>query len=249
MLSYQHIYHAGNLADVHKHRILAQLLAVLTTKDRPLTYIETHAGRGLYDLMAPEAKKTGEAKHGIEALLRDAPLPASHPYAQALAAIHERHGPTVYPGSPAIARHLLRKQDVLHLFELHPQEVQHLKRAMKGPSIHIHPRDGYEGALALCPPQPLRGLALIDPSFEVKSEYETVVEFMQKLHSIWPQACIALWYPMLKNGLYQPMLERLLAHEWPITHHATQWSTPEETRGMFGSGMVLVNAPYGFVES
>ena len=108
MLSYQHLYHAGNLADVQKHALMAWMLDYLTQKDKPLSYIETHAGRGLYDLSAAEAVKTGEAEQGIGVLA--AALPKSHPYARALARIRADHGPNAYPGSPLIARTLLRSR-------------------------------------------------------------------------------------------------------------------------------------------
>lgn len=246
MLSYQHSYHAGNRADVHKHEILARLLAILTEKDRPLTYIETHAGRGIYDLTSAEAQKTGEATEGICALLQEAALPEAHPYMQALAATRLMHGPNSYPGSPAIARHMLRPQDVLHLCELHPQEVRYLRAAIKAKNIHIHHRNGYEVALALCPPTPLRGLALIDPSYEVKSEYEQAAQCAATLHQKWPQAVIVLWYPMLKAGLHQQMLTTLEAAALPMLHLPHQWCSPEEVRGMYGSGILIINPPYGF---
>lgn len=246
MLSYQHIYHAGNRADIHKHEVLSRLLVSLTAKDRPITYFETHAGRGLYDLSAPEAQKTGEAKAGIDALLAHAPLPDAHPYMQALAAVRNKHGAHAYPGSPAIARHLLRAQDVLHLCELHPQEVSHLRAAMKGRNVHIHHRDGYEAVMALCPPIPLRGLAMIDPSYEVKSEYEKAAQCAVVLHRAWPQGVIALWYPMLKAGLHEAMIEDLRKAELPLLHLPHQWCAPDEVRGMYGSGMLLINPPYDF---
>ena len=129
MLSYQHIYHAGNLADVHKHAMLASLLAYLARKDKPLSYIETHAGRGLYRLDAPEAMKTGEAAAGIG---RAAALfPADHPYRRILAAVRDRYGRAAYPGSPLVAALSLRSGDRMHLAELHPQEFAALGATMR----------------------------------------------------------------------------------------------------------------------
>ena len=111
MLSYQHIFHAGNLADVHKHALLAWTLDYLVAKDKPLTYIETHAGRGLYDLTAAEAEKTGEAAAGIAKA--EAWLPADHPYRRRLAEVRAHHGDMAYPGSPLIAATTLRSADVI----------------------------------------------------------------------------------------------------------------------------------------
>ncbi len=120
MLSYQHIYHAGNLADVQKHALLAVMLDYLTRKDKPLCYLETHAGRGLYDLSSEEAVKTGEAKAGIAAV-GDWFAP-DHPYRKALDQVQSLYGTQAYAGSPILAETLLRKIDKMHLAELHPQE-------------------------------------------------------------------------------------------------------------------------------
>ncbi|MEL6960479.1 MAG: 23S rRNA (adenine(2030)-N(6))-methyltransferase RlmJ, partial [Pseudomonadota bacterium] len=115
MLSYQHLYHAGNLADVHKHSALAWMLNYLTRKDKPLSYLETHAGRGLYDLASDEASKTGEAAAGIGAL---GDRFSNHPYGAVIAAVRAGNGASAYPGSPLIAAHLLRSDDQMHLAEL-----------------------------------------------------------------------------------------------------------------------------------
>src|SRR5690606_36590335 len=117
MLSYQHAYHAGNTADVHKHLHLALLLGTLTAKPRPLTYMETHAGRGLYDLASVEARKTAEADASITASLGAGRVPAG-PYLDVLRAVRARHGQAAYPGSPVIAAAMVRAADRLHLMEL-----------------------------------------------------------------------------------------------------------------------------------
>ena len=130
MLSYQHLFHAGNLADVQKHAALAWVLEYMTRKDKPLTYVETHGGRGLYDLTADEAVKTGEAAAGIEAV---ASWFEYTPYGDVLAACRAENGETAYPGSPWIASRLLRGDDILHIAELHPQEHAALKLSL----IHI----------------------------------------------------------------------------------------------------------------
>ena len=163
MLSYQHAYHAGNAADLHKHVALAALLALLTSKPRGISYLESHAGRALYDLAGAEARKTGEAEAGIGRLAG-----GEGPYWEALEAIRERFGAQAYPGSPMIAWHFLRDQDRMHLCELHPAETEALRRVLGGGGgVAIHRRDGHEGLHALVPPVPRRGLALIDPSYEV----------------------------------------------------------------------------------
>ena len=132
MLSYQHLYHAGNPADVQKHALLAVMLDYLTRKDKPLTYIETHAGRGLYDLAAPEALKTGEAAQGVGRL--EARFPADHAWRRLLDRVRDLKGQGAYPGSPFLAALALRPGDRIHLAELHPQEHAAL-------SYHLAPYD------------------------------------------------------------------------------------------------------------
>jgi 23S rRNA (adenine2030-N6)-methyltransferase len=145
MLSYQHGYHAGNMADVHKHGMLAWMLDYMIRKDKPLTYMETHAGRGLYDVTDDMALKTGEAAQGI-AIARKW-FAADHPYARALDKVAADHGPNAYPGSPLVAAHVLRPTDPLFLTELHPQEFGHLQVNMKPYSAICQHRDGWDAHL------------------------------------------------------------------------------------------------------
>lgn len=244
MLSYQHLYHAGNPADVHKHAILAAMLDYLTRKDKPLTYIETHAGRGLYDLSSPEARRTGEAEAGI-LRLQDR-FPPDHPYLRVLSEVRARHGQNAYPGSPLVAATMLRPQDRLHLAELHPREHTALTGAMKPFHADIRREDGLRMALALTPPEPRRGILLIDPSFEIKTEYETLPRLIARLHKRWNVGIIALWYPILKSGLHAPMLRALEQSDLPKTlRHEVRFPPVREGHGMIGSGMFIVNAPFG----
>jgi 23S rRNA (adenine2030-N6)-methyltransferase len=236
MLSYQHAYHAGGPADLHKHLVLAELLALLTRKARGISYMETHAGRGLYDLSAPEAQKTGEAAEGVEALtLPDCPLKT------ALDSTRNRFGPAAYPGSPLIAQTLLRNQDRLHLMELHPAEFGALRKALRNETTAVHKRDGYEGVLSLSPPKPRKGLVLVDPSYEVKAEYEQVADFTHKLIAKWPEATVMIWYPILPAGRHQELITAL---KLKFIRHEVSFDL-KDGEGMTGSGLVLVNAPYG----
>lgn len=238
MLSYQHAYHAGGPADLHKHIALAELIARLTTKARGLSYVETHAGRGAYDLAGPEAAKTGEAAQGI---VRLAPDPAT-PFGRALAVARARGGGTAYPGSPLVARSLLRPQDQLTLMELHPAEHRALAEALHGDGVAIHHRDGYEGVLALAPFRPRRGLVVVDPSYEVKSEYAEAAAFVRRLLAKWPEAAVLVWYPLLPAGRHADLLGGLS----PLSPLIDEVSfNPQPARGMTGSGLALVNAPYG----
>jgi len=231
MLSYQHGYHAGGPADLHKHRALAGVLSLLTQKARPLTYMETHAGRGLYDLTSAQATKTGEWRAGIGQAARD-----DHPYWTALDRVRAHFGEDAYPGSPLIAQALLREGDRCILMELHPAEYAALAEAI---DAEVHKRDGFEGVLALSPPKPRRGLVLIDPSYEVKTEYAATAEFVRALMPKWPEAVVMVWYPILPDRRHAAMVEALggLTHEVRFA--------PHKGRGMEGSGVVILNAPHG----
>lgn len=239
MLSYQHGYHAGCLSDVHKHSALSVILLHLSQKDEPVTYIETHAGRGAYDLTSKEAKKTGEAATGIVSV--EKLFKPDHPYLLALKRTRDHYGSNFYPGSPLIAVLTLRQSDSFHFMELHPQEFASLRNTLKSPHIHLYQQDGYEGALALSPPSPQRGIVLIDPSYEVKSEYSNMAPFIQKLHQKWPEAMILLWYPILSAGHHNAMRDSLLA-KFPEAWSQEVLFSNAPHRAL-GSGLLCVNLP------
>lgn len=243
MLSYQHIFHAGNLADVQKHALLAWVLDYLTQKDKPLSYIETHAGRGLYDLTAPEAARTGEAAQGVGRLAER--LPKGHPYRTRLDEVRVMYGPDAYPGSPLIAALSLRETDTIHLAELHPQEHAALKATMADWGAHLYKADGFQTALALTPPTPRRGVMLIDPSYEVKEDYQAIPRHLANIHRKWNVGILMLWYPILTSGAHRPMLAALEeAHPGALRHEVT-FPPAREGHRMIGSGMFVINPPWG----
>jgi len=244
VLSYQHIYHAGNLADVHRHSLLAWVIAYMTRKEKPLSYIETHAGRGLYDLSDDAAKKTGEAAQGV-AVLRNRFAP-DHPYAQALDQIAAAHGPQAYPGSPLVAAVGLRPVDDIHLSELHPQEFAALKGNMTPYGGVLRQADGWQTALSICPPEPRRGLMLVDPSFEVKTDYQTIPKTLAQIHRKWGVGVIMLWYPILTDAPHLPMIRTLQEALPDATTHEVRFPPAREGHRMIGSGLFVINAPYGF---
>lgn len=249
MLSYQHIYHAGNLADVQKHALLAVALDYLTRKDKPLSYLETHAGRGLYQLDAAEAERTGEAKAGIGRVEGADWFDPAHPLARALAAVRKDHGGAAYPGSPLVAAHLLRPGDILHLAELHPQEHAALEQAVGRFPARVYRRDGFEMAQSLLPPEPRRGLMLIDPSYEVKSDYDRLPARVGQLHRKWNVGVIALWYPILTDGRHKVMLTALERLDLPkVLRHEVRFAPAREGHRMVGSGMFVINAPFGLAD-
>ncbi len=248
MLSYQHHYHAGNMADVHKHGLLCWVLDYLTRKDKPLSYLETHAGRGLYDLDAPEALKTGEAAQGIDRCLQRGWFAADHPYLRLLAVVRAEHGPRAYPGSPLLAALALRPTDTLHLAELHPQEFAALQLAMIRFPALCQRHDGLALALALTPPTPRRGLLLIDPSYEVKADYELLPKLIGQVHRKWNVGTIMLWYPVLANAAHLPMLQALTTAHPEGLRSETTFPAARHGHGMDGSGLFVLNPPYGLAD-
>ena len=244
MLSYQHGYHAGNLADVHKHATLASAIHLLTRKEKPLSYIETHSGRGLYDLTSEFALKTGEAEAGILTVDSRGWFEALHPYTVARRAVQAAHGESAYPGSPLIAQMLLRSEDRMHLAELHPTEHEALRRCMDR-SARVYREDGFKLANRLCPPTPRRGLILVDPSYERADEYQHIPEFLAHITGKWNVCVAVLWYPLLHSRAHQPMI-RQLERQFPEgVRHEVSFPAVREGHGLVGSGLFLIRMPFG----
>lgn len=244
MLSYQHIYHAGNLADVHKHSLLAWMLAYLTRKDKPVSYIETHGGRALYDLGAEEALKTGEAAQGITRV-RDRFDP-DHPYARCLRQTTDIHGDFAYPGSPMIAAHTLRDTDRITIAELHPAEHNALELAL--PMATVHRAEGFALAHSILPPTPRRGLMLIDPSYEVKADYDAIPGHIRKYARAWNVGIIALWYPILTSGHHSNMLKTLEKNHPHALRDEVRFAPARPGHGMVGSGLFVIRPPFGLAQ-
>lgn len=257
LLSYLHGYHAGNFADVHKHCTVMLVLQKLLQKNTPISYIDTHAGSGVYTLDDALAEKTGEYKLGIGALeqaYRDGKghNPTAKAYLELLELFRQKkratHGEQAYPGSPAIAQQLMRDQDFGILIELHTTEIGKLKQTFKRDSrLSIHHRNGFEGLAALTPPKTPRGLALIDPSYELTSDYHELFKHLDSATQRWSTGVFAIWYPILageKN--HSSFIKRKLGQ---LNVQSTfvaelQLKTKEEGSGMIGSGMALINAPW-----
>ncbi|MES3008017.1 MAG: 23S rRNA (adenine(2030)-N(6))-methyltransferase RlmJ [Pseudomonadota bacterium] len=257
MLSYRHGYHAGNHADVLKHLVLLGLLQRLLAKEKPFTYIDSHSGGGIYDLNSAEARLNTEHASGISKLWRNSSTDALlNLYVGKVRALNEDGRLRWYPGSPTLAADCLRADDRLHLLELHPAEVEelrfnHLHGLGTDERVSIHQRDAFEGLLAITPPEPRRGLALIDPAYEDKQDYQRVLNTVLKLQRRWPVGIIAVWYPLLarerdrsawlKSALVRENLPDLLSLELSV-------QAQEEEFGMHGSGMLIVNTPWQFRE-
>jgi 23S rRNA (adenine2030-N6)-methyltransferase len=254
MLSYRHAFHAGNHADVMKHLVLLALLQQLRSKDKPFACLDTHSGNGFYEMGGAEARKTGEAGQGI---MRLWPLAESLSFQNTLLrdyfALLRHYNPgglQTYPGSPAIMQSQLRDHDRLTLMELHTTEIELLRQNFRRDErISIHHRDGFEGAVALSPPSPRRGLMLIDPAYEDKSDYQRAVKTVQAVHQRWSTGIIALWYPLLGRSRDQSdwLKQKLRAIDDQVVIELSV-SPQSEEFGMHGSGMLIVNPPWQFAE-
>lgn len=249
-MNYRHIYHAGNFADVLKHAVLARLITYLKQKDKPFRVIDTHAGIGLYDLSSEEAQKTGEWLDGIGRLM-DAPLPADvaallEPYLATIRALNPEGALKFYPGSPKIARMLLRPADRLSLMELHPADYEVLAANFAGDfQTRVTHLDGWLAMKAHVPPKEKRGLVLVDPPFEIEGEYRRLADGLAKAYRKFPGGVYCLWYP-LKEGApvrdFHQALEELDIPKILCTELSVR--SDRDTTGLSGSGLIVVNPPY-----
>lgn len=251
MLSYQHSYHAGCFADVMKHAVLARILAYLTKKDKPLLYIDTHSGRGEYDLKDRYARKTNEAAQGIQPVWekRATLSPLFSPYFEAIESLNQPNILRYYPGSPAIASYLLRPQDRLVFCELHPTEFQHLMQLpTEQKRIFLKKEDGFKCLNALLPALERRGLVFIDPSYEQKNEYQQVIQAIKAAYKRSDTMTYCLWYPLISNRLPPKFLQSLAAINAKESLRLEFYSTQTALLGMTGSGLWIINPPYTLAE-
>ena len=249
MLSYRHAFHAGNHADVLKHLVLVQLTRYLGQKEKPFWVIDTHAGAGAYALDSAYAGKLAEFRDGVGRLWgRDDVPPAVSDYLALVRRMnpdgHLRH----YPGSPYFARWALRPQDRLRLFELHSKDTRLLAKhfAEAGKQVIVCADDGFSGLKALLPPPSRRGLALIDPSYEEKQDYERVIAALKDGLQRFAGGTYMLWYPQLtrKESFELPArLKKLPAGNW--LHASLRVREPSaDGFGMHGSGLFILNPPW-----
>ncbi len=245
MLSYRHSYHAGNYADVIKHIVLIEILEHLTKKDNAFDYIDTHAGAGLYNLHSEHAAKLQEYTQGIGKLNpQDWPELAS--YFDVIASYNNDSGLNFYPGSPLIASNFLRRQDRSWLYELHPRDAELLlENTASQKGVRVMYEDGFKGMEALLPPISRRGLVLIDPSYEVKTDYGQVFDAIDSAYKKFPTGTYALWYPVvdrknidiLERKFIRSGIKKIQQFELGIA--ADQFGS-----GMSASGMIVINPPW-----
>lgn len=253
-MNYQHDYHAGNFADVVKHVILMALLTSLSKKDTSYAFIDTHAGAGCYDLFSDSAKKGKEYQNGIEKVIHaDNPPPLIKDYIQLVHNVsneltHSKYASLqYYPGSPLIARKLLRPNDRLIACELHPQTYQSLRETFAGDKqAAIHHMDGFQGLKAFLPPKEKRGVILIDPPYEDPEEFMQIARVLPVALRRFENGVYAIWYPIkeaAKLTRFYRVLKETIQH--PILGIELT-IFPEIPNHLNGCGLAVINPPYQF---
>lgn len=248
MLSYRHQFHAGNIADVFKHAMLARLLVALGKKDKPYAVLETHAGIGLYNLAHPWSQKTEEWRLGIGRVWarKDAPE-GLQPYLDAVRADNPDGHLAHYPGSPRITRRLMRSNDRLVLCELNKDDCAALKLVFAGARhTAIHNQDGFQALKGFLPPPERRGLTFIDAAFDQADEFGRVTRAIKEAHTRFATGMVAIWYPLMAPAAMQAFARSLQAMGLPKTLQLELSVHPEDwTEHIRGSGMIVVNPPFG----
>jgi 23S rRNA (adenine2030-N6)-methyltransferase len=250
-MNYRHAFHAGNFADVLKHVVLIMLIEHLKKKPAPFFYLDTHAGRGLYDLSEAQAQRSGEYKGGIGRLLeeRAAPLPAE--ISAYVNLVRESAGKghsaiTAYPGSPIIVAALRRPTDRLVLMETLPKEASALSAALgRRRLVSVIESDGYAALKAHLPPRENRGLVLIDPPYESDAEFDRVLAGLELAHERWPTGTYCIWYPLTDRAgpvRFHRELERSGVRK--VLDVQLNVLPTDAQVGLAGAGMVVVNPPW-----
>jgi 23S rRNA (adenine2030-N6)-methyltransferase len=251
-MNYQHAFHAGNFADVHKHAVLARILTYLKQKPAPFRVIDSHAGAGRYDLCSAEASRSGEWREGIARVWVEAELTKGligellAPYLEAIAACNPGGALRTYPGSPLVAQKLLRPQDRLVACELEPRAAAALTATLRGDrrakAVAI---DGWTAIGAYVPPKERRGLVLIDPPFEQAGDFLRLSEELAAAHRKWPTGIYMLWYPIKSREAPDTLARRLQRLGMPkILRSELMLHPPRVDGGLAGSGLIVVNPPF-----
>ena len=254
MLSYRHAFHAGNFADVLKHIVLLEITSHLLKKDKPFDYIDTHAGAGMYDLQSYEANKLAEFKRGV-GLLNSLDFPELAQYFELIESVNRTPGKLQhYPGSPYFAISLMRAGDRANLHELHSKDFKLLNKLMLtenhfAADVNLHNSDGYEGLLRLLPPASRRALVLIDPSYEVKAEYQNMVDTVIKAYNKFATGIYAIWYPVVDRARIT-QIDNILYKSGIRDIHRFELGLSEDSDepGMTASGMWVINPPWGLLK-
>ena len=245
MLSYRHGYHAGNAADVLKHFMLIYVLDYIKKKDKGFIFIDSHAGAGKYLISDPYMQKNKEYLQGIEKILQ---LKNDNiflkKYLDLVKSINFNSDLKIYPGSCFLAARSLRPNDNLYFFELHPKEFLNLKKNFENDSrVIIENRDSYQGLKKLLPPTEKRAVILIDPSYELKDEYENVLKMLSDCYKKFPLGVYIIWYPVLKSKKSEKFIFNVLKKKYKNLSHV-EMITDNLNNGMQGSGLFILNCPW-----
>ena len=245
MLSYRHGYHAGNAADVLKHFILTYILDYIKKKDKGFIFIDSHAGAGKYLISDPYMQKNKEYLQGIKKILQ---LKNDNiflkKYLDLIKSINFNSELKIYPGSCYLAARSLRPNDNLYFFELHPKEFLNLKKNFENDSrVIIENRDSYQRLNKLLPPKEKRAVILIDPSYELKDEYEKVLKMLSDCYKKFPLGVYIIWYPVLKSKKSEKFIFNVLKKNYKNLSHV-EMITDNLNNGMQGSGLFILNCPW-----
>lgn len=252
MLSYRHIYHAGNHADILKHLVVSEICRHFIKKEAPFFYLDTHAGIGQYSLDSEQAQKNKEFQTGIARLLEAENLP--EPVEQLLEIVRDMNPDgelEFYPGSPKIVDYYVRQKDKLHLCELHPNDYPLLAALFPNKRrANVVKDNGFTAVKAMLPPPQKRGFVLMDPPYEVKKDYQYVVQALQEGYKRFPQGTYAIWYPILNRKQANDLLRSVEATKIRnVLLLEMNIRDTEKERGMAGSGMIVVNPPWTLEQS
>jgi 23S rRNA (adenine2030-N6)-methyltransferase len=254
-MNYRHAFHAGSFADVIKHIVLARILTYLQEKPAAFRVIDTHAGAGLYDLEGDEARRSGEWLTGIarfmQARLSNDTAALTKPYLDIVRAFNQRGQLKFYPGSPLIARALLRPQDRLVACELEPRARKALIDTLRRDSqARVVDLDGWVALPAFVPPKERRGLVLIDPPFEAKDEFERLGATFAEAYAKWPTGIYMIWYPAKSrratDALAQLVARAAAAAKPPGKCLRLEFSVAPQSAGapLASTGLLIVNPPF-----
>ncbi|MGY0219324.1 23S rRNA (adenine(2030)-N(6))-methyltransferase RlmJ [Endozoicomonadaceae bacterium StTr2] len=247
MLSYRHAFHAGNFADVLKHAVLHLTMEHMVRKDKAMTCIDTHAGAGMYRLQGDHAQKTGEYQEGIAKLWQRDDLPeALQPYIDHIKQLNPGNTLKTYPGSPAITQSWLRRDDNFYLYELHPNDHKLLNRQFeRRKKVRVAQSDGYHALKALLPPPSRRGMVLIDPPYELKTDYQQAIKAIQNGYQRFSTGTYMVWYPVVKRGFIDDMVKQIQRSQMRNVLQIELCIQPDNNEfGMTGTGMLVVNPPW-----
>ena len=254
-MNYQHAFHAGNFADVHKHIVLTRVLEYLRQKPAPFRVVDTHAGAGRYDLLGPQAARSGEWRDGIERLFAaprsgaagtDSAQALVAPYLDIVAALNPGGTLRLYPGSPLIVKALLRRQDRLIACELEPSAAASLQVVLHGDDrAKALAIDGWMALFANIPPKERRGLIVIDPPYEEGVEFARLCDTLAQAHRKWASGLYLLWYPIKAREAPDALARRLRRLSVPkILRCELSIAPPRAEGALAGSGLIIVNPPF-----